>query len=74
MAEMKKFLDQDGVETLWTRVLEQDYSSNQTLMAVIEAVDEAKADKSTEYRIVESDEYALAISDAEGNIAVAAQS
>ena len=71
MAEMKKFLDQDGVETLWTRVLEQDYSSNQTLMAVIEAVDEAKADKSTEYRIVESDEYALAISDAEGNIAVA---
>ena len=46
MAEIKKFLDQSGVETLWSKILEQDYSSNQTLMTAINAVDEVKADKS----------------------------
>lgn len=45
MAEIKKFLDQSGVETLWSKVLEQDYASNQTLMTAIDAIDEVKADK-----------------------------
>lgn len=45
MSEVKKFLDQDGVSHLWSKVIEQDYTNSQMLMAVIDAIDESKADK-----------------------------
>ena len=40
----KKYLDSNGVQHLWSKVAE-DYSKNETLMAVISAIDETKADK-----------------------------
>ena len=42
----KKFLDQKGVEHLWSKINMQDYPNNETLMTVINAIDETKADKS----------------------------
>ena len=42
----KKFLDKAGVKILWRELSLQDYPKNETLMAVIEAIDETKADKS----------------------------
>lgn len=46
MADMKKFLDAEGVKYLWSKINMQDYPNNETLMSVIEAIDETKADKS----------------------------
>jgi hypothetical protein len=46
MAEIKKFLDQKGIEHLWSKISMEDYPNNDTLMAVINAIDETKADKS----------------------------
>ena len=46
MAEMKKYLDQQGVAHLWSKLSMEDYPNNETLMAVINAIDETKADKS----------------------------
>ena len=43
--EIKKFLDQEGVAHLWSKINTQDYPNNETLMAVISAIDETKADK-----------------------------
>lgn len=43
--EVKKFLDQKGVEYLWSKINMQDYPNNDTLIAVINAIDENKADK-----------------------------
>ena len=45
MADTKKFLDQAGVEYLWSKVNMQDYPNNQTLMAVIDAIDKTKSDE-----------------------------
>ena len=45
MADIKKFLDAEGVKYLWSKVNMQDYPNNETLMAVINAIDETKADK-----------------------------
>lgn len=42
----KKFLDAEGVKYLWSKINMQDYPNNETLMDVIEAIDETKADKS----------------------------
>lgn len=47
MADIKKFLDQQGVEYLWKKLSLQDYPNNETLIAVINAIDENKADKTT---------------------------
>lgn len=44
MAE-KKFLDYDGVQYLWSKVNMQDYPNNETLIAILNAIDETKADK-----------------------------
>ena len=52
MADIKKFLDQEGVKFLWSKISMQDYPNNDTLMAVIEAIDETKADKTD---LVQSD-------------------
>lgn len=46
MADQKKFLDYEGVKHLWSKVNMQDYPNNETLMAIINAIDETKADKS----------------------------
>ena len=43
---VKKFLDYEGVKYLWSKINMNDYPNNETLMNVIEAIDEAKADKS----------------------------
>lgn len=42
---MSKFLDYAGVMQLWKRLSLEDYPNNETLMAVINAIDETKADK-----------------------------
>ena len=46
MSETQKFLDVEGVKTLWNQVNLKDYPNNETLVAVINAIDETKADKS----------------------------
>ena len=52
--DVKKFLDYEGVKHLWSKISMEDYPNNQTLMSVIEAIDETKADKNqlTEIEIV----------------------
>ena len=45
MAEEKKFLDQAGVQYLWSKLSLEDYPNNQDLVAVINAIDETKANK-----------------------------
>jgi hypothetical protein len=45
MFEEKKFLDYEGVKYLWSKINMNDYPNNETLMAVIEAIDETKVDK-----------------------------
>lgn len=44
MAE-KKFLDQEGVKYLWSKISMEDYPNNDTLIAVLNAIDQAKADR-----------------------------
>ena len=41
----KKYLDQKGVEYLWSKLSLEDYPNNELLIAVINAIDEGKADK-----------------------------
>ena len=43
--EIKKFLDQDGLIFLWSQISMADYPNNETLIAVINAIDEQKANK-----------------------------
>ena len=45
MSEVKKFLDEEGLKVLWNQVNLNDYPNNETLIAVINAIDETKADK-----------------------------
>ena len=45
MNETLKVLDQKGVEYLWSKISMQDYPNNETLISVISAIDETKADK-----------------------------
>ena len=42
----KKFLDAEGVKYLWSKVSLEDYPNNETLIAVLNAIDQTKADKS----------------------------
>lgn len=44
MANEKKFLDSTGVRHLWSKISMEDYPNNETLIAVINAIDESKAD------------------------------
>lgn len=39
MANEKKFLDQEGVKLLWSKLSMQDYPNNEMLIAVITAID-----------------------------------
>lgn len=45
MADEKKFLDQTGVEYLWSKLSLEDYPNNETLITVLNAIDATKADK-----------------------------
>lgn len=45
MVDEKKFLDQNGVEYLWSQLSLEDYPNNETLIAVLNAIDTTKADK-----------------------------
>lgn len=45
MSDVKKFLDYEGVQHLWSRINMNDYPNNEILMAVINAIDETKLDK-----------------------------
>ena len=40
-----KFLNQEGVQFLWSKISMEDYPNNETLIAVINAIDETKANK-----------------------------
>lgn len=41
----KKFLDTDGIKILWSQIALNDYPNNETLMAVINAIDQTKQNK-----------------------------
>lgn len=45
MVDEKKFLDQNGIEYLWSQLSLEDYPNNETLIAVLNAIDTTKADK-----------------------------
>lgn len=45
VTQTKKFLDYEGVKYLWSKINMNDYPNNETLMDVIEAIDETKVDK-----------------------------
>lgn len=45
--EVKKFLDEQGLSYLWKKLSLQDYPNNEMLIAIINAIDENKADKTT---------------------------
>lgn len=45
MQETKRFLDADGVKTLYSELSLNDYPNNETLVAIINAIDENKANK-----------------------------
>ena len=45
MNNEKKYLDQQGVQYLWSKVSMEDYPNNETLIAVLNAIDETKANK-----------------------------
>ena len=52
MSDIKKFLDYEGVQHLWSKINMNDYPNNEMLMAVINAIDETKADRG---ELVQSD-------------------
>lgn len=43
---MVKFLDEKGVQHLWSKISMEDYPNNETLIAVLNAIDQTKLDKS----------------------------
>ena len=43
--EVKKYLDAEGLQHLWSKINMQDYPNNDVLIKVIDAIDESKADK-----------------------------
>ena len=45
MTDLNKYLDRDGVKHLWSKVSLQDYPNNETLVAVIDAIDKTKANQ-----------------------------
>ena len=49
------FLDKKGVEFLWSQLSLEDYPNNETLIAVLDAVDRTKADKENVAFISEED-------------------
>ena len=46
MSDTQKFLDYEGVKYLWSHINMQDYPNNETLIAILNAIDATKLDKS----------------------------
>lgn len=42
---MAKFLDEQGLQHLWSKISMEDYPNNETLIAVLNAIDQTKANK-----------------------------
>ena len=42
---MSKYLDEKGVQYLWSKISLGDYPNNETLVAIINAIDESKANR-----------------------------
>lgn len=40
-----KFLDEKGLQHLWSKISMEDYPNNETLIAVLNAIDQTKANK-----------------------------
>lgn len=55
----KKFLDQEGLKYLWSKILMENYPNNETLVAVLNAIDATKMDKNKIF-IGTKNEYDLA--------------
>ena len=51
--EMKKFLDKEGIKYLWEKISIENYPNNDTLITVINAIDEGKMDKTTAIPLIE---------------------
>lgn len=47
MSEVRKYLDSEGVKFLWQKISMEDYPNNDTLITVINAIDQNKQDKIT---------------------------
>ena len=58
-----KFIDRDGLKVLWNQVNLKDYPNNETLMAVIDAIDETKSDKNHTHIIGDIEELEETIND-----------
>ena len=41
----KKYLDAEGLQFLWSKISMEDYPNNETLIAILNAIDETKLDK-----------------------------
>ena len=52
--EIKKYLDAEGLQYLWSKINMQDYPNNDVLIAVINAIDENKADKELLYELTQA--------------------
>lgn len=66
---MPKYLDVNGVSYLWEKLSLQDYPNNETLIAVIKAIDENKADKKDIFTMDEIyDEIISRLPDAESQV------
>ena len=42
---MAKYLDDKGLQYLWSKISLEDYPNNEMLIAVLNAIDQSKADK-----------------------------
>ena len=71
--EEKKFLDLNGVKTLWNQVNLNDYPNNETLIAVLNAIDETKADKdhTHSWEVLEDKPFGVEIIELEEPIVIA---
>ena len=49
----RKFLDQAGVQYLWSQLSLKDYPNNETLIAVLNAIDETKVDKFIDHIVID---------------------
>lgn len=54
---IQAYLNYEGLKTLWNLISMDDYPNNDMLIAVLNAVDETKADKDTVYTKEEIDNY-----------------
>ena len=53
----QKFLDKEGIKYLWSQISLDDYPNNETLMAILNAIDATKADKKDLQNYLTKEEY-----------------